>query len=773
MSTWIITKTDFTPAARAAHNSIFTISNGYWALNGILLEDRCEIHPTTIINGVYDLCNTFMLLPPSKEKRYYLDEEYFDQGGPTPAVANLPSPLYVRVYVGENELCLQRGRITQFRQTLDLRTGVYAYRFVHTDAAGRRTRVEQERFSDMVHLHYAYLRYRITPLNYHSTVRLVSGIDGTVTSNVVGDHQYDVTDTRVPRAGLCRLDAVTRARRIDVSMAVWQRVCAGTRGLPLRPAAAVCGAAHVEEHYCARLNAATSLVLEKIMCATSSEDKRNHAYVPVTDVEELACKQSCDSAYAAQRAFWREMWRRVDVQIAGDARAQRYLRFCLFHLVAAAPRHTDTLGVPVKLLTGEYYQGNTFYDTDTYIVPFYTYTMPAWARNVLHWRYRGLKHGRAIAQQLGFPGAKLAWQAGPYGEECLGRWWHFTHSNIHINADVAYAMLQYTEVTGDEEFMWQYGVEFLIESARFYAARAVYDERDQRYHYHDCAGPDEGHCTSTDNFYTNYLAQQTLRAAAAWAERMQTAQPARFARLAARLTFRADECVQWRNVADRLAFLYDEKTKLFEQYDGFYQLEDVSDDFFARRRDRKEWFAPVRPYQAIHQPDVEMAMVLYRPHFRDDVVRANHAFYYPRTMNFSSMSFGMHALMCADLGELDEAYTNFIISAGMDIDEELTGRKDTRYGLHGTACGGAWMAVVCGFGGVRMHDGVLHITPRLPRGWKAVRFSLMVRGLPVQISITPRSIRVRAGRGAQCHLPVVVAGTPMTLRSGTHLRKAL
>lgn len=762
-----------TSAARAAHNSIFTISNGYWALNGMLLEDRSEIKPTTIINGVYDLCNSFLQLPPSKEKRYYLDEEYFDEGGPTPAVANLPSPLHVRVFVGDEELCLQRGHISQFRQTLDLRTGLYSYRFIHTDSAGRRTRVEQERFCDMSQLHYAYLRYRVTPLNYRGVIRLVSGIDGTVTSNVVGDHQFDVCATRVSAAGLCRLDAVTRARRISISLGVVQRVTCGARRTALPPAAALCGAAQVEEHYCAQRAAGQPLVLEKILFAASSEDKRNHAYVPIRALEETARATAFDAALRAQRAVWKELWRRADVRISGDDRAQRYLRFCLFHLIAAAPRHTDTLSVPVKLLTGEYYQGNTFYDTDTYIVPFYTYTQPAWARNCLHWRYLGLRHGRKIARALGFPGAKLAWQAGPYGEECLGRWWHFTHSNIHINADVAYAMLQYVEVSGDEAFMWRYGVEFLIESARFYAARAVYDGRDQCYHYHDCAGPDEGHCTSTDNFYTNYLAQQTLRAAAAWAARMAQTQPAQFARLAARLKLRDEERARWQDVAEKLAFLFNPQTKVFEQFDGFYQLEDISDDFFARRRDRKEWFAPVRPYQAIHQPDVIMAMILYRPHFADDVVRANHAFYYPRTMNFSSMSFGLHAIICADLGDLREAYKNFIISAGMDLDEELTGRRDTRYGLHGTACGGAWMAAVFGFGGVRMNEGVLHINPRLPRGWKALRFALVVRGVELQVCITPRRIDVRAGRQAQLNLPLVLAGTRMTLRGGMKLSKTL
>ncbi len=765
-----LTKTDSSPAARAAHNSIFTIANGYLALNGVMLEDRGDIKPTTIINGVYDVCNSFMQLPPAKEKRHYLDEEYFEEGGPTPAVANLPSPLLVRVFIDGSELCLQRGSISRLRQQLELSNGIYSYSFVHRDAAGRRTRIEQQRYCDMANVHCAHLQYRVTPLNYRAELRLISGIDGTITSNVVGDRQFDVSACAVPRPGLCRLDALTRARRIAVSIGVRQRVWCDGRRAPLRACAALCDAAAVAEHYLARVARNQTLMLEKTIFACCSEDARNHASVSFDAWRAAAATQTFATALGAHQALWKDYWRAADVTITGDARAQLYLRFCLFHLIAAAPRHTDTLGVPVKLLTGEYYQGNTFYDTDTYIVPFYTYTMPAWSRNCLHWRYLGLKHGRAIAKKLGFPGAKLAWQAGPYGEECLGRWWHFTHSNIHINADAAYAMLQYVDATGDDAFMRAYGVEFLIESARFYAARAVFDPADKRYHYHDCAGPDEGHCTSTDNFYTNYLAQQTLRAAAQWCDRMHTQWPAASAALRARLKLSPDEPARWRTVADGIAFMFDPATKRFEQYDGFYQLEDVSDDFFARRRDRKEWFAPVRPYQAIHQPDVMMAMILYRPQFADEVVRANHEFYYPRTMNFSSMSFGLNAIMCADMGDLREAYQQFIISAGMDIDEELTGRNDTRYGMHGTACGGAWMAVVFGFGGVRLHEGALHITPRLPRGWRALNFTLTLRGETCAVTITKHSISVRCGRRASLTLPAVLAGHAVTLRSGATQR---
>lgn len=190
------------------------------------------------------------------------------------------------------------------------------------------------------------------------------------------------------------------------------------------------------------------------------------------------------------------------------------MRFCLHHLLAAAPRFSDKLSVPVKLLTGEHYQGNTFHDTDLYIVPFYIFTQPELARTCLNFRHEGLRPGREIARSLGYQGAKFAWQAGPYGEECLGRWWRFTHTNVHINAAVVYPLMQYLWATGDERYLRERGVDLLVETVRFYAARVVHDAERDRYDMHEVAGPDEGHCESTNNFYTNYLAIRNLRWAA-------------------------------------------------------------------------------------------------------------------------------------------------------------------------------------------------------------------------------------------------------------------
>lgn len=212
-----------------------------------------------------------------------------------------------------------------------------------------------------------------------------------------------------------------------------------------------------------------------------------------------------------------------------------------------------------------------------------------------------------------------------------------------------------------------------------------------------------------------------------------------------------------------MTLLFDSQTKLYEQCDGFYRLPPPPADLLD---DRKDWFVPLAQYQALNQPDVLMAMVLFRNEFDEDVRCANWEYYNPKSLNFSSLSFAVNAVMAADLGEMEEAYQNFLISAGMDLDESLTGRHDTHAGLHGAALGGAWMAAVFGFGGVCLSDKGLRINPNLPPLWDGLCFNLVLRGEIVRVAIDRTDVSLRVGNERSVEIPVRVSGEELVLRSG-------
>jgi trehalose/maltose hydrolase-like predicted phosphorylase len=754
---WTVVKKEHDAESRRAHASVFTIANGYMALKGDLLEERGERYPTTFINGVFDVADMIGQIRVSKHERRYLDENYFDGAGPSPSIANLPNPLAVRVFVGDDEIVFERARISGFQRAYDLALGRYSYEYVYADAAGRRTRIQMLRACDMEHTHCAAMHYSITPLNYSATIRIMSGVDGDVRSNMTGDRQVEIISSIASRdKRTLLLEARTAHTGIGVKLAVQDRF---SRKSNTKPTILSTGRAIWALHeFRARRN--QPIALEKSIVVACSNDNDPSAYND--PAQYVRKKVHVASVLEFDDLWWRAAWKRLDVRIEGDATAQLALRFCLFHLMCAAPRHADAMSIPCKLLSGEHYQGTTFYDTDLYIEPVLTFTFPDVARRMLAYRCAGLGPGRVIAKNLGYRGAKFAWQAGPNGIEALGKWYRFTHTNIHINGDVAYSLMQYVDATGDTEFMRTHGAELLVETARFYASRARRND-DGTYSFADVAGPDEGHCESTDNYYTNLMAKKNLLAACAVVEQLAEEHPKDHARLVKKLKLDEAEPDEWRRVADGIRFLYDPATRIYEQYDGFYKLKPAPADLLEGR---SEWFVTVAPYQALNQPDVVMAHVLFRDEIADDVKRANWEFYKGKSMNFSSMSFVVNAIMAEEMGEMDDAYRNFIVSAGMDLDPALTGRGDTGDGLHGTAMGGAWMAAVFGFGGVTLSKGTLLVEPRLPAHWKSLAFTLRIRGEDLRFAITHDHVEITLGKNQTLELPARIAGQDVILRSG-------
>lgn len=758
--TWTITNARHDDESLAQHNSVFTISNGYLGLKGNLQDNRAGPCAVTLINGVYDEIDQFGTLEIPDETPSYLDPEHFAGAGKSPAIANLPNPLFVRVVVAGREVVLGDGEVVSFSQSLDLKSGVYRYAYDYHDADGRTTRIEMSRFASLRHAHRVFMRYIVTPVDHDAPIRVLSGIDANVHSSTTAEQQFAVCEAKTDFPERCTLHARTLARKHDVYLGI-QHVCGGSAALPAPSSTAEDDAVFTCYEFAPAQGQA--LTLDRCVVLTCSEDARHGVAVDFDRELDAAAQQGFDAALEEQRSAWADLWDRADVEIDGDEKAQRYLRFCVYHLLAAAPRHTDKLSVPVKLLSGEYYQGNTFWDTDLYIVPFYIFTFPELARTCLNFRYKGLTCGRALARELGYQGAKLAWQAGPYGEECLGKWYRFCHTNIHVNADVAYSLMQYYWATGDETFLLEYGIDILVETARFYYSRAAYDVQREGFTFENVAGPDEAHCQSTSNFYTNYLALRSLRWAADAVKHLREKGAETFERVAKRLRLEGDEPERWRDTANQLVLLFDPQTKLYQQCEGFYELPPAPGNLLDGRKD---WFARIFPYQAMNQPDVVMALTLFREDFDAELRRANWEFYKNKSMNFSSMSFAINVIAAADASDLDEAYRNFMISAGMDLDEQLTGRHDTYAGLHGTAMGGAWLAAIFGFGGVCLSEKGLRINPNLLPQWHSLRFNLVLRGEVVHVHINQREVVLRAENKCRIQLPVIIAGQEKTLSSG-------
>mgnify|MGYP000545353144 CR=1 FL=1 len=443
------------------------------------------------------------------------------------------------------------------------------------------------------------------------------------------------------------------------------------------------------------------------------------------------------------RRAWRERWRDADVGVEGDADAQRALRFALYHLISAGDPESDLASIGARALTGPGYKGHVFWDTEVFVLPFFIHTHPETARALLAYRHRTLPAARARARGLGYRGALFAWESAATGEEESppygiapdgSRVPILTGSQEHhISADVAWAAWRYWQATDDDVFLAEMGAELILETARFWASRARRGG-DGRYHILRVIGPDEYHESVRDNAYTNVLARWNLERALELAEGES--------QLARRLGLRRRELERFRAVAAGLVDGFDPETLLYEQFAGFFSLEDVRAADLAPRPfagdvalGRKRL---VRS-QVVKQADVLMLAHLLPELVPAEVARANYRYYEPRTSHGSSLSPAIHAAVAARVGEPEQALAYFRMAAAIDLGDRM---GNAAHGVHIATQGGLWQAAVHGFGGLRPEGEALRLDPRLPEAWRRLSFPVRWRGARLAVDASRAELRL-------------------------------
>ena len=474
---------------------------------------------------------------------------------------------------------------------------------------------------------------------------------------------------------------------------------------------------------------------------------------------------------ASHVAAWDKRWADSDVEVNGDAGAQRALRFAVYHLISAANPQDERVSIGARGLTGEGYLGHVFWDTEIFMLPFYTLTWPAAARAILMYRFHTRPAARAKAARLGYRGALFAWESADTGEEATPPWALSREGRVvpilcgtqeqHISADVAYAVWQYWQATRDVRFLLNAGAEILLDAARFWSSRAR-PEDDGAYHIRGVIGPDEYHESVDDNAYTNRLAAWNLDHGLLVASLLRARWPVRWAELTRKLRLEQSELEQWGDVSLRLATGFDPASGLFEQFDGFFGLEDVGLSTYAGRR------APLdvvlgpektRRSQVIKQADVLMLPALLPEEFDQHVLDANFRYYEPRCGHGSSLSPALHALLAARLNNMEVATRYFQQAASIDLDD---GRGDTSHGVHMGALGGLWQAAVFGFGGLCLGEHDVRLDPHLPPGWQSLAFRIRWRG---------RSLRFEARREPSEVSIWLEHGRPLNITVWSHSRR--
>jgi alpha,alpha-trehalose phosphorylase len=462
-----------------------------------------------------------------------------------------------------------------------------------------------------------------------------------------------------------------------------------------------------------------------------------------------AAHRGWDGLVAEQRAYLDDFWNGADVELDGDPELQQAIRFALFHVLQAGARG-EQRAIAAKGLTGPGYDGHTFWDTESYVLPVLTYTAPNAAADALRWRHRTLDLARERAKVLGLRGAAFPWRT-IRGQECSGYWPAGTGA-FHINADIADATIRYRAATDDDVFEREVGLELLVETARLWRSLGHHDVSG-RFRIDGVTGPDEYSAVADNNVYTNLMAQRNMAAAADAAERHP--------RTAGRLGVDEEETAGWRDAARDMMVPYDSALGVHAQADEFTQHQVW--DFAATAPEQYPLLLHF-PYfdlyrkQVVKQADLVLAMHVRGDAFTAEEKARNFEYYERLTVRDSSLSACTQAVIAAEVGHLQLAFDYFGEAALMDLDDL---EHNTRDGVHIASLAGTWIAAVAGFGGMRDHDGELSFAPRLPEALTRIAFRLSFRGRRLMVEVTPEQASYSLLDGAG--LDITHHGQPVRL----------
>jgi alpha,alpha-trehalose phosphorylase len=725
---WCLRETALDLDMLAQTESVFALSNGHIGWRANLDEGEPHGLPGSYLNGVYELRAL-----PYAEVSYGLPES-----GQT--VINITNGKLIRLFVDDEPFDVRYGELRSHERMLDFRAGVLRRTAEWESPAGRAVKVTSCRLVSFAQRAVAAISYEVTPVDAPIRVAVQSELLANETlPQVAGDPRAAAALER-PLEAEFHHDSNNSVVLVHRTKRSGLRVGAAMDHLIDGPDGVLTECKAFEDG--GLVSVATPLkpgetlrIIKFVAYGWSAERSLPAVRDQVWAALSGARQATWEGLQADQRAFLDDFWGRADVEVDGDIEVQQAVRFALFHVMQAGARG-ERRPIPAKGLTGPGYDGHAFWDTESFVLPLASVTGPEMAASALRWRHSTLPLAKERAAQLGLAGAAFPWRTIA-GQECSG-YWPAGMAAFHVNADIADAVVRYVEATGDDAFEAGTGLELLTETARLWRSLGHHDARGS-FHIDGVTGPDEYSAISDDNVYTNLMAKRNLVAAADAADR----HPER----ARGLGIDAEETASWRDAAKDMHIPYDDMLGVHPQAERFTRRQEW--DFGATKPEQYPlllhftYFDLYRK-QVVKQADLVLAMFMCGDEFTAEQKARNFEYYEPITVRDSSLSASTQAIIAAEVGHLDLAYDYLGEAALMDLHDL---EHNTRDGVHIASLAGAWLALVCGFGGMRHTSGRLCFAPVLPPGLTKLTFRLLIKGRRLTVQVTPGSTSYRLTEG--------------------------
>ena len=735
---WIVSEIKFEEKYIGKTEAIFALGNGYIGLRSANEERYLNEKRDLFISGTFNKANK-------------------NEVTELPNVADVTE---IEILINGKHLMLNASNNKEYVKYLNLKTGELNRTFVYLDEEGNKYSLKFNRFVAQDRLHVIVNRVEITPLSKTANIRFISGINGQVTNT--GSQHFNEGEKRVYEYKYIQMLQETSESCITFIQNSAHNIYINGDKIEEKPELSIDRRkVTISNNY--DLTQGQTLVIEKFSNIYTTRDitSENLTIEQIRDASLDEIKEISNMSYEilfnSNKEVWSNYWNDQNIVIEGNDYDQLAIRFAQYHLKVMTPSHDNRCGIAAKGLSGEGYKGHSFWDTEIFILPFYTYSKPEIARKLLEYRYLSIGGARKKAKDNGYEGAMYPWESAwlEDGEvtpvwgavdivtgKSTKIWSGFIEQ--HITSDITFAIWQYYMVTNDEDFMEKYGYEIMFDTAIFWASRLEWDEIKQRYHINEVIGPDEYKEHVDNDAFTNWLAYWTIETAINYYNKLKESNSEVIRKLESKLSLQN----AMENWTTKLPKIYLPEPRdldnVIPQNDTFLSLEDIDLTKYKNQEHIGSMFKDynldqVNKIQVVKQADVVMLLYLLEHKFSKEVKKANYDYYEKRTLHDSSLSLSTHSILASDIDEKDLAYKLFQEATKIDLGENM---KTSDHGIHAASLGGLWQIVVNGFGGVRMVGGNLRINPKLPENWSRLSFSFMWKGNKLDIELTKEGIKI-------------------------------
>ncbi|KRN98907.1 glycoside hydrolase family 65 central catalytic [Companilactobacillus kimchiensis] len=700
--------------------------NGYFGMRAAAEEHQLNERRNMFVSGTFDAFPSEVTELPS-----------------------LPDLINMEIKIDGQALCLRDGQVENYHKYLNMKNGELIREFDWI-INHKRINFKFSRFISMQDKHLMVSKVEIGSDRDDLNIKIRSGIDGQQ-SNSETQHLME-GDKRLYEGTFIQLKEETQQSHIKFVFNVRHRAYIDEVLLNNKPFIKM-GRRQIFGNYDVDLNKGQKFTLVKYANVYTSIDSD----VDNNDLAELsvnALKKNCLSNYQellqkSEKIWNKDIWQKNYVEIdSDDINPQVAINFARYQMAANTPRD-PRMNIGAKGITGEGYKGHTFWDTEIFMLPYYIFTMPNVARNLLKYRYLGLEGAHKKAQFNDYDGSQFPWEAAwpSDGEtaplwgsadivtgEPMKIWSGFIEQ--HVTSDVVIATMEYLSATDDQKFAEDMGYEIILDAAKFWTSRLEYDQDHDRYEITDVIGPDEYKEHADNNAFTNYTAQWCIQKAIKVVNLLKEDHPDLYVKLDDKLNL-VGAYEDWVSKVNKIYLPQPNADGVIPEDDKYlskpiidlskYKLNNQISNIFKDYN-----LSQVNDMQITKQADVLLLIYLFENMFDDDIKRSNWEYYEPKTTHDSSLSLSTHAILANDL-KLDESAYNFYEMAcetdlGVHIGKSVQG-------LHMAACGGIWNMTIEGFGGVRITNGKLRIEPHLPATWRNLKFQINWQGSLLKVCV--------------------------------------